>query len=254
MTVTFTSLNNSVSVAPSDLIQSAMLEAAILGAGDTMSATEAAWGLEKLQRLIDSYSAIRELIFNVNFSLFNLLANHAPHTIGPGGDFNVPIRPVKIVSASFILNGGSANPVDSPFLRIRDNQWWAANPLKSQISSICTDLYYDPAVPVGNCNFWPICNTAAPVRLEMWSSLPQAIDLTTQMAFAQGYWDLIVKNLAVELCASYDKDPKAMLVQAAQRALSAVMGNNDEPPRIRTDGGMPDSQGRHYNFLTGLNE
>jgi hypothetical protein len=254
MTVTFSAGNNAVSVAPSDLIQSAGLEAAIFGAGDRLTPQDLAWGLEKLQRLIDSYAAIRDLIFNVSFSLFNLQANHSPHTIGPGGDFNVPIRPTKIVSANFVLNGSSANPVDSPRLRIRDNQWWAAQPLKSLVSSICTDLFYDPAVPLGNCNFWPICNTVAPARLELWSSLPQAIDLQTQMAFPQGYWDLIVKNLAVELCSSYDKDPKPVLVQSAQRALSTVIGNNSEPPRIRTDASMPGTSGLHYNFLTGLNE
>lgn len=254
MTVTFSAGNNAVSVAPSDLIQSAGFEAAIFGVGDRLTAQDLAWGLEKLQRLIDNYSAIRELIYNVSFFLFNLQAGHAPHTIGPSGDFNVPIRPIKIVSGNFVINSNSSNPIDSPRLNIRDNQWWAANPIKSLQSSICTDLYYDPATPLGNCNLWPIPNVAAQVRLELWSSLPQAIDLQTQMAFPQGYWDLIVKNLAVELCASYDKDPKAMLVQSAQRALTAVIGNNNEPPRIRTDSSMPGSGGRHYNFLTGLNE
>ena len=255
MTVSFTSGNNAVSVAPADLILSAMLEAAILGAGDKMSALEASWGLEKLQRLIDSYNAIREIIFNVGFNLFTMQASHNPHTIGPAGDFVTPIRPVKIVSASFILNS-SGFPTDAP-INIRDNQWYAALPNKSLSTSISTDLYYDPAGPLGNCNFYPICNIANPVRLEFWNSLPQAIDLVTQLGFVQGYWDLIVYNLAVRLCPSFGKEPSQALVAMAKESLSAIVVNNNEPPRIDTDNGTP-SSGRigrpDFNFLTGLRE
>ena len=51
-----------------------------------MSQDDAAWGLEKLQRIIDQWNARRELIFSVSFLQFTLIANHGPHTIiGPGG-------------------------------------------------------------------------------------------------------------------------------------------------------------------------
>jgi hypothetical protein len=257
VTVTFTPANQAVAVAPQDLILSALLEIGVVAAGEPLSAQDAAWGLEKLQRLIDQFNARRELIFSVSFPLFNLLANHGPHTIGPGGDFNVPIRPVTVLSANFVLNSGGANPVDLP-ISIRDADWWASNNLKSMVSSIITELYYEESVPLGKLNFWPISNTVAPVRLETWNSLTQAVDLVTKIGFAQGYWDAIVSDLAVRLCPSYERSVPPDLREQWNRAMRVIQANNDKAPRIRTDGGgMPSgrSGGKpDFNFLTGMRE
>lgn len=259
MTVTFTSGNNAVSVAPLDLISSALIEIGALSPGEDVPANNSAWVLEKLQRLIDQLNARREIIYNVNFSLFNLQANHSPHTIGPTGDFPVSLRPVKIVAASFVLNGGSTNPVDTP-INVRDDDWWAANPLKSQTSSICTDLYYSPDSPNGSCYFWPIPNVIAPVRLEMWNGIAQAINYTTKLGFVQGYWDAIVLTLALRIFSGFfpQQQPSPMLVASQREAMRAIIGNNSDAPRIRTDGGGMPSAGRSgppdFDFLTGLND
>lgn len=256
MPPSFTNSNAAVLVTAADLIKAALLESGIIGSGEPLEPEDAEWGLEKLQREIDQFNARRELIFSYGFALYTLKANHAPHTIGPGGDFNVPIRPVKILSARFILNSGSTSPVDSP-IDIRDEAWWAANPLKSLISSIVTDLYYDKAGALGNLNFFPICNIANPVRLETWSSLAQAVSLTTKLGFVQGYWDAVVCDLAVRLCPSYDQPVSSDLREQWNRAMRIIEANNDKPPRIQTNSGMPGSDrgGRpDFNFLTGLRE
>jgi hypothetical protein len=256
MPATFSAANAAVSVAPRDLILSALYEINAVAPGEPLLAEDAAWGLEKLQRLIDQFNARRELIFSVGFNLYNLQANHAPHTIGPGGDFNVPLRPVKIVSAAFILNSGS-QPIDRP-INIRDDDWWAANTLKSLGSSIVTDLYYDEASPLGNLNFYPISTLANPVRLETWSSLAQAVNLQSKLGFVQGYWDAVVTDLAVRLCSSYEKPVSPDLREQWMRAMRIIEANNDGPPRIETDGGGMASSGRggrpDFNFLTGLRE
>lgn len=258
MTVVFASTSSAVSAAPQDLIISALKEIGVQAAGEPLAAQDAAWGLEKLQRLIDSFNAQRDTIFSHNFTLYNLKANHSPHTIGPNGDFNTPVRPVKIISASLILNGSGSNPVDLP-INIRDDDWWSANPLKSQVSSITTDLYYDAALTLGNCNFWPISNVASPVRLESWASLAQAVDLVTPLGFVQGYWDAIVLSLALRLFPSYwpDKQPSSVLVAMQREAMKIIADNNSSAPRIETNSGMPNSgrSGRpDFNFLTGLRE
>jgi hypothetical protein len=245
-----------------DIITSAMLEINALAAGEVPNPDDGAWGLQKLQRLIDKLNAIRQAIYSVNFTKFTLIPNHNPHTMGIGGDFDTTPapRPVKIVAASFILNAGQgANEVDSPRLHIRDAEWYAALPTKSLTSSICTDLYYDPATPLGNCNFWPICNIANPVRLETWNNLIVPLAMNTQLYFPQAYWDAIVCRLALELCSSFEKQASPDLVERSREAMNIIMANNAHPPRIRTDGGMPapgaGASGRpDYNFLTGLRE
>jgi hypothetical protein len=258
VTVALSVGNQAITASPRDLIYSALLEIGVQAQGEPLQAEDAQWGLEKLQRAIDQHNARREMIFSHSFLVFTLQANHAPHTIGPNGDFKLAIRPVEIVSANFILNPNSNNPVDSPPIRIRDDAWWADVPLKALTSEVVTDLYYDAAGPLGNCNFYPICSVSNPVRLEIWNSLAQAVSLDSKLGFVQGYWDAIVSDLAVKLAPSYSRSVSPELREQWNRAMRIIQGNNDGPPRIDTNcGGLPSEHrgGRpDFNFLTGLRE
>jgi hypothetical protein len=233
------------------------MELGVMAAEDKLTQQDGAWGLEKLQRAIDQHNARREMIFSISFQQFTLpVSQLTPVTIGPNGQFNVPTRPVKVESATFVLNAGSSNPVDSP-IKIKDHGWWAANPVKTLLSAITTHLYYDPASPLGNLNFWPICTVANPVRLELWNSIQQAINLQTVLSLPQGYWEALVTDLAVKLAPSYNRSVSPELKESWTRAMGVIQDNNYVPPRIETDAGMPNSRkgGRpDFNFLTGLRE
>jgi hypothetical protein len=259
MAINLTRGNQAISCLASDVVAAALLEIGVTAAGDNPAPEDAAWGLQKLQRLIDSFNARRELIFSMSFKIFTTVANLAPHTIGPSGaagNFNVPIRPVQIVGASFILNSGTSNPVYTP-IRIRDAAWWNANPIPSLSTDIITDLYYEPDSPLGQLNFYPVCNIANPVRLEIWNSLQQAVSLNTGLGFVQGYLDAVVLTLAVNLCPSFKLAVPPDLRQARTEAMRIITANNDKAPRIQTDSGMPRA-GRNarpdFDFLTGLDD
>lgn len=257
MTVVLTNTNNAVSALASDIAQGALEEIGVIAEGEKPSAADLNVALVRLQRWIDQVNARRELIFSMSFLQFNLTPNHSPHTIGPNGDFNIALRPVKIIGANFILNSTSSNPVDSPPIRIKDADWWNANPVKSLQSSIVTHLYYDPATPLGNLNFWPVCNIANPVRLEVWNSLGQPISSQSTLSLPPGYWDAAVLNLAKKLCPMFNKQFSADLREDLNRAMRIIEANNNQPPRIDTDMGSPNNRkgGRpDFNFLTGLRE
>lgn len=257
MTVALTNSNNAVSALASDIAQGALEEIGVLAEGEKISNGDLNVTLPRLQRWIDQVNARRELIFSISFLQFTLIANHAPHTIGPNGDFNMPLRPVKIVGANFILSPGSSNPIDSPVIRIMDADWWQRNPTKSLQSSIVTHLYYDPATPLGNLNFWPICTLANPVRLEVWNSLAQPISSQSKLSLPPGYWDAAVLSLAKKMCPVFNKPFSQDLRDDWNRAMRVIEANNDKPPRIDTDMGSPNNRkgGRpDFNFLTGLRE
>ncbi len=257
MTVAFTNSNNAVAALASDIAQGALEEIGVLAEGEKVSPADLSVAMPRLQRWIDQVNARRELIFSISFLKFTLLANHAPHTIGPNGDFNMPLRPVKVVGANFILNSTSSNPIDSPVIRVMDADWWQRNPTKSLQSSIVTHLYYDPATPRGNLNFWPICNVANPVRLEVWNSLAQPISASSTLALPPGYWDATVLSLAKKLCPVFNKALSPDLREDLNKAMRIIEANNDKPPRIDTDMGSPNNRkgGRpDFNFLTGMRE
>lgn len=260
MTVAFTNTNNAVSALASDIVQGALEEIGVLAEGEKVSAADLSVAMPRLQRWIDQVNARRELIYSISFLVFTLTGNHAPHTIGPNGDFNVPLRPVRIQSAAFLLNsnpqGNASNTVDLP-IRIRDEQWWGALPVKFLQTQIITDLYYDAASPLGNLNFWPICTLANPVRLETWNSIAQPISSQSTLLLPPGYWDATVLSLARKMCPVFNKPFTADLKAMWNEAMRIIEGNNDKAPRLNLDIGSPNSRkgGRpDFNFLTGLRE
>jgi hypothetical protein len=106
-----------------DVISDAMVEARWLAVGEQMDADSAAFGLRKLNDLLDEWAARELFAYNVNFTQHTLIANHSPHTIGPvGADFIVNQRPVRLEGATVIFPG--SQQVDMP-LGIRDDDWWA---------------------------------------------------------------------------------------------------------------------------------
>jgi hypothetical protein len=256
---TFTPTNASVSARVSDLVRSALLEINAIQADETPSASDAAWGLEKCQRLIDQFNARRPLIYNVNFATFTLQANHSPHTIGPGGDFDVAVRPVELASANLVLvNGGTQTDL---LLYLGDDAWWANQVrIKNLTSTLPTGVYYSPDTPLGQLFFWPIPTVSNLVRLETWVGLAQAVNQATQIAMPQGYWDAIVYSLAKQLAPSFGAAALAIVGSSIfldnwKSAMNAIEGNNISSPRSSNlQAGMPNKNSAArpgFNFLTG---
>ena len=254
---TFTAGNSSVTAKASELYTSAFRELDIGAQGEVLSAEDAAWGLEKLQRLIDRINARGPMIYNVNFSLFTLPTNTQPITIGPGGTFDVAQRPIKIASATLVLSGTSP-AVEYP-LGVQDNQWWRSQAVKALTSTLPTDIYYSPDNPLGNIYPWPIPTTENQIRLELWVALSQAINGATNLGMPPAYWDYVVMTLASDLAHSYG--PEAMQLVSApgfQRAFKeaqkAVEANNIKSPRMSTaEAGQSPRDGRRgdFNYYTG---
>jgi hypothetical protein len=227
-----------------------------LAQGEILQPGDASWGLQKLQRLIDSWNVQRDKIFAQTFNVFSNPPNTQPVTIGPGGTFQMNQRPTKLVSASLLLPNSNGSTTDLP-IYVQDADWWAAQTIKNLSSTFPTSVYYEVDNPLGNLYFWPIATGSYQVRLETWIALTQAIDMTTLLGFPQGYWEAIVSTLAVQMAPSYGAQISPGLARIQSDAVRAITNNNSEAPRICTAGqgmpgrnangaGMPD-----YNFLVG---
>lgn len=240
---------------PRDIITAALQEIGVIAPGDPVTADDLAWGLLKLNQLLDKWNAEKKYIYSVNFANYVLTPNHQPHTIGPGGNFNVTQRPVKVENANLIINTSVPNVTQPLF--IRDADWWANNRVQTLTSNFPTDLYYEPEFPLGFLNLWPIALQAYGLQLETWTLLQQFADVdTVAVTLPPGYFAAIELSLAEMLCAAYERDPSASLVQQARDARLVVKGANyPGGPRIATrDPGIPGSQvtrKSNWNWLTG---
>lgn len=225
--------------------------------GATPSAEEAAFGLVKLNRLLDAWAARRSLIYTSQFLSFTLTPSLSPHTIGPSGATFTTLgsRPTKIDAASIILN--TSTPYVNTPLNIRDSDWWAAQQVQTLTSNLPTDLYYEPAFPNGKLYFWPVGTVAYGVQLELWTQLQNNLTLFDNLVMPPGYQDAITYSLAVSLLPAGEKAINPALVQLAQRALALIQGNNFPALSLPTqDAGMPRTGERSgaradFNWLTG---
>lgn len=246
---------NSVTVTALAILTAAGQEIGALAAGESFSNDDQAWVLQKLQRLIDRYNARMPMIYNVNFTLFTLnppSSPLAPTTIGPGGDFDVNQRPVKIESIGLILDGGNPG-VELP-MNSRDDAWWANNRIKGLTSTLPTDFYYSPDWPLGQIYFWPVPTASHQVRIGTRAVLGEYTDYSQGFSLPPGYWDLIVYELAISIAPSFEREPSQVLISAWKTAQKTVETNNISSPRLANDaptsmgsGGRPD-----FNFLDGL--
>lgn len=238
---------------PLDIISGALRETGLQSGFEAVANEDAAFGLEKLNRLWDRWAAKRELIYAVNFAEYTLVPNLAPHTIGPTGTFVVPVRPVKLVSANFVLTDGSGSEIDYP-LHIMNDQEWADVRIKGLATNISRAVYYEPQFPNGSLYFWPVPTSAFKTRLETWTNLAQNVTLNQQLFLPPGYWDATVLSLGIELCSAFNRTPSAALVKGQKDAMRAIVGNNSEAPLLRTNEGMdrPRPTGRpDFYFPTG---
>lgn len=242
---------NSITVKALDLITAAMQEIGALAPGEAPSNDDQAWVLQKLQRLIDRYNARLPMVYNVNFSVFTLQANHTPHTIGPGADFDVNQRPVSIPSIGLILAGTPG--VELP-LNSRDQDWWANNRIKDLTSTLPTDYYYSPDWPNGNIYFWPEPTAVNQVRVQSRLVLGELTSYDQSFSMPPSYWDAIVYELAISLGPSFEREASATLIALWKAAIKAVQVNNVQSPRLASDSpSQPLGNGRpDFNFLDGL--
>lgn len=210
-------------------------------------------GLIYLNQQVDYWAARDCYAWTTTFTSYSLTPGHQPHLIGPGlssPDFDAPMRPLQIESASVILIGG--NPTTDVPIRIRDNAWWSQQSVKGIQSTIPTDLYYQPDVPNGELWFWPIPNFPNGVRLETTVQVQQFETLDDTFIAPPAYLAGLSLTLAEELVDIWGTEMPVNLARRAMKARDALQINNNLPPRIGTaDFGTRCAKGADFNYMTG---
>jgi hypothetical protein len=229
--------------------------------------------LRKLNDLLDTIQALAAWVWGYGWTQYTLVPSLSPHTIGPadgGGLAAVPTfstgdlpRPVRIAGGAQLQQPATSSQVRLPINFKHDKDWYQ-NVLTNLLeTNVVTDAYYDPTSPLGSIYFWPVPNTAAIVELQLWQTVQQFESIQDAIGgplgagiWPPGYRNLIKLKLAKSLCPGSARDLHIALDQGIREAEKAVLGNNQQSPRMRTaDSGMPRAGRRgtraDFNYYTG---
>lgn len=230
-----------------EVIRASLLLVGAISQDEQPSASEAQDGLNRLNDMLDMWSADRITVYSIQRSVF-ALGSAASYTLGPGGGWDQPYPPTQIEEA-YIQVTTTQPPSEVP-LYIVEAQKWAEITVKTTTSSIPREMWPDYNFPLCNVNLFPIPTGINNIVLYQWSELSRSSDLTSDLVFPQGYRLGIIYNLAQVLAPFYGKPLSKDIVKLASD-FKAVIGSRNLPEHLMSCDLGTLSPSKTFNWLTG---
>lgn len=210
-----------------DLVTDALREIGVLAAGEVATADEATGGLNAFNRLLDQWAAEKLAIYEQARTTFTISASTQAYAVGSGQTVSVA-RPIYIDHLTY--TDSSVTPLTEVPLNRLTVEGWASVSQKSATATAPTDWYYAPDYPYGSIKLWPIPTSSTLTGvLYHPKQVAEYAALATTVALPPGYRRMIVKNLAVEMAPSYDRQVPAALAMQADDSVRVVKRSNWRP-------------------------
>jgi hypothetical protein len=206
-----------------DLITDAMEEAGILTKTESPSDEEVQTGLNRLNRLISSWSNTTNLVFERVTESFPLTTLDTTYTIGSGGDFNT-VRPTKIIQAHIQDNNITYN------LEVVTDRIYQSVTYKT-IGGLPELLNYTNEYPLATINIYPAPSTTYTLFLTSEKPLTSYATINTTVDLPSGWEDALTYNLAVRLCPVYGQpvDPELKALARETKAMISLNSLRNNP-------------------------
>jgi hypothetical protein len=200
-----------------------MYAAGILGQDQTPSSGDSQLVLRRLQRMLDSWSNERLMIFLNDVESFTMTAGQNSYSTS----LLTAGRPVAISSLRVNLNN-----IDYPVDQI-DQLAWNGITYKAT-SAIPRQMYYDDAYPNATMFFYPTPYAAFTCYMYCQRQLAGNLTLTSTLSMPLGYEAAIVAGLAVDLCQSFGKQPTPQMLADMKQTRAVLKRVNYMPLEMTT--------------------
>lgn len=234
------------------IVEAAYTELNVKPPDQTLSAENASWGLDCLNRMLDRWKTRSILAYTISKLSFTWNASQQTYSIGPSGADFTAARPVKIERANYVFN--STSPANHAPIQMIGFQEYADLSVPDLDSSVVTQLYYDPTVPNGTLYPWPYPTvTTDSLELFVLKQIGSSNALDDSVDLPPGYHDCLIWNLAAALLPSMPalKNPEYVF-QNARKSLQDIQGLNLRmPPFMTSDFGSGGGGGMLWNYMTG---
>jgi hypothetical protein len=229
-----------------ELIQSALRLANILGEGQTASADQASTALDALNDILGQLSLDSMSLYATDNNTVATVANQGTYTIGTGGDWAVE-RPTSINSAYVIYQGVSYRVTE-----INQDEYNEQVTLKSlQGSYIPRYFKYLNTFPLGTLTLWPSPAQVLSFVFSCDRVLTEIPTLGTTLVLPPGYRPMLRSALAVSQCIEYGLPISASLQRMATDSLANVKRGNHIPVVAEYDPALLSAPAGLASFLAG---
>jgi hypothetical protein len=211
-----------------DVIQAALEELGVYASGETITDADAARGLWVLNGMLDSWSNESLFCYSITEVTFPLVVGQQRYSIGTGGQINAqrPLRLIDGPGAAYITDyNQNIYPVS-----VVPQDVWNQIGLRSNTSDIPDTLFYDPQIPLGYINIFPVPLISYNLTFDSYTQLYDMPYLQAPIIFPSGYQDAIQHNLAIRLKPFFkDAQIDPIIIELASQTKAAIKRNNYRP-------------------------
>jgi hypothetical protein len=215
---------------PIDIITNALTNIGAQAIGEPVDAGLATFAFNKLNNILDRWSNENFMVYAINEIAYTI-AGSTTWTIGPTGQI-VTTRPLSINSA-FVRVTTSNGPLDFPVAVINVEQYELIG-LKQLPGPWPRSVYYQPTMPNGVLNFWPL-PAQGEIHLFCQTLFSAFVTLYDTINFPPGYVQAMEWTLSEQMLPAFGRtaqDLVAMIKANAIEARGAVKRTNMKPLQV----------------------
>lgn len=214
-----------------DMLEDAQRIIGVISDGENISAAGAANGLNKLNNMIDEWSADGFPIYTQVREEFTFVAGQASYTMGTGANFNTT-RPIVIQQVTAIQV--TPTPLEIP-IEVINVQKYSSIQIKSIQSTFPYYVYDAGGFPNLTLHFFPVPQTTNKVAIYSLKPLTLFTSINETVSLPQGYKKALIYNLAMEWAEDYGKSTSAKVDKIAVDSKATISRANFEPTTLVSD-------------------
>jgi hypothetical protein len=232
-----------------EILTEAHAEIGVLGAGETMSAIQAAYGLQKLNELIDEWGTQNLTILSITRTTFPIVSGTGTYTIGPTGSV-VMARPIFVPRVTFV-DTTQPNSPEFPLIPL-DDQAYEQITFKTLQNSLPYAYYWQNTNINATLIFYMTPNRSGLNGvIYAKTALTQYADINTVFDLPPGYRSALVKNTAMAMCPGYGAKANPLLLAGASLSLGNIKRANYRISQLTIDPAVTVGNGHGlYNIYT----
>lgn len=218
----------------------------LIGATDpeeTPSTQEYKDGLVALNSMTDFWRTESLMLYEQVDTVKALSNGVSTYTVGVGGDIPIP-RPLHIEWA-YLVDLGIRFP---PIGVISEQQFkmYASTTVKSDYP---TKMWYDPQMPLGVINLYPVPQKAVELHIGTNQLLQSFAAIADVVALPPGYQAALEYNLAVWLAPEYAKEVSSSVYKMANTTRASIKRVNSQIEPIQSE--LACMSGAFFDWRTG---